>query len=257
MRTSSLLLAAALVLASSCVTVSTPPSASANLVASSAYIFRGVPQVDGAVMQGDMGFSVTDDQGGTWSMTTWANLNLSSDSGDAVFPDDRGQKITEIDITPEYSREFKGWSGALGFVLYALPNGVGTGTTEVYASAELDVLLHPALIVYYDLEEVEGLYATVGVSHHLELGTFTALEGELLVGFADSDQGTAYWGDDSSGLADLNAGVAVVHEWGEHVSVTAGVHASTILNGDYEDALDAADIDSNHITFLAGVGWSY
>jgi hypothetical protein len=240
---------------SACASLQAPPSVSTSAVAGSQYMFRGVPQVEATVYQGDMAISVSDDRGGTYSLATWVNLDGSNDTGDAVLPEGNGGKITEVDFVPEYSREFDGWSAAIGLCSYNFPNGVGSSTTEAYLSATWDVLLSPTLTANWDFDQVEGLYLQADVSHGWALTDRVDAEAGASLGHADEDQGLAYWGDDSSGLSHLEGMFGVSYAWSNEVALFASVHAASIVSDDFEDALDDAGIETNNVWFMIGVGW--
>jgi hypothetical protein len=240
-----------------CVNVTKPPAAHASLAAGNLYAFRGVPQARNGVVQGDMGFSVTDDDVGTFAMTAWGNMNLSDDSGAAIFPDGNGGKFTEIDLVPEFSRTFDKFTGAIGAVNYNFPNGVGTSTTEVYVSGALDTLFSPKLTIYYDVEEVKGLYAQASIGHEWKLCEKLSAKAGLSLAFATARDGQAYWLDKSSGLADLVASAGLAYEVTPHMSMTATGSASTIVAHGYRDALDNAGIEPDSLWFLVGAAWSF
>lgn len=244
-------------LLAACASVTKPPSVGASLVVGNTYVFRGVPQATDGVLQGDMHMSVTDDDGATYGITGWANMNLSGEGDDGVFPAGNSSKITEFDLVPEYSRQFGEWTVYGGLANYNFPNGVGTSTTELYAAASYDTLLKPKLTVYYDIEEVEGIYATAAVSHAWEVADKLTIDAGLSLGIASDKQGLAYWGDKSSGLADLVAKVGATYALTPHTSLTAAVYGSSILATKYRDALDAAGLDEDNLWVLVGAAWSF
>ena len=264
-RTTRTLFIGAATLMAACASVTKPPAARASLAVGNVYVFRGVPQAENGVLQADMGLSVTDDDGGTFSLTGWGNMNLSDDSGNAIFAsansnaDGNGGNFTEIDLVPEYSRSFGKVTTAVGVVNYNFPSGVGTSTSEVYVAASLDTWVNPKLTVYYDVDEIRGLYAVGSVSHRWQLGEKLSLEARLSLGFASLDQGNAYWLDRSSGFADLVASIGLSHALSPHVSLTATAAASTIVDDDYRNALDndARNIESDNFWFLVGAAWSF
>ncbi|MBL8732035.1 MAG: hypothetical protein JNN13_06670 [Planctomycetes bacterium] len=241
----------------SCASVSKPPSAGATLVLGNTYVFRGVPQATDGVLQGDMHASVTDDADATYTITGWANMNLSSEGDDGIFPADKDGKVTEFDLVPEYSRRFGEWTAAVGFVNYNFPNDVGLSTTEVYAAVGHDDVLKPKLTIYYDIEEVEGLYVNAAISHAWQVAEKVTVEAGASLGYASERMGSAYWLDRSAGMADLVARVGGAYAITPHCSLTAAVYASTILDSSYGDALDAAGIDQDNVWVLIGAAWSF
>ncbi len=244
-------------LASGCVVFQGPPSVSSSASASSAYLFRGVPRVDAPVIQGDLDVSVSDIDGGTYRVYTWVNVDGSNNTGDGVFPRNNGGEITEIDFAPEYSREFVGWTGAVGLTSYQFPRGVGISTNELYASATLDGPLSPTFIANYDFDAVNGLYLQAGLSQEWLVGEDLDVDAGISVGFADSDQGRFYWGDHSSGLSHIEAVVRLSHAYDEHITLFVEGHGASIVDNDYEDALDLMHIDSDNlwVTVGASVGF--
>ena len=239
-------------LTSACVTFQTPPSVSASANASSAYLFRGVPQVDALVLQADLDASITDTTGGTYRLSTWVNVDGSNNTGDAVFPRNNGGEVTEIDFVQEYSREFDGWSGAVGLTSYHYPDGVGPSTNELYVAATLDGPLSPTLVANYDFDVVDGLYVQAGLSQEWELSEDLVLDAGVSLGFADSDQGRFYWGDHSSGLSHIEGVIGVSQAYSEHVTLFVRGHGASILSNDYEDALDMAHIDTDNLWVTVG-----
>lgn len=240
-----------------CASVTKPPSAGASLVAGNTYVFRGVPQATDGVLQGDMHMSVTDDANSTYTLTGWANMNLSSEGDKGIFPADKDGKVTEFDLVPEYSHAFGAWTAAGGLVNYNFPNDVGVSTTEVYAAVAHDDWLKPKLTVYYDVEEVEGVYVNAAVGHAWEVAESLTLDAGLSLGFANDRMGNAYWLDRSTGFTDLVGKVGLTYAVTKHCSLTGAVYASSIVDSSYRDALDAAGIDQDNLWALVGAAWSF
>ncbi len=240
---------------SACVTMQAPPSVGTSVSGASMYMFRGVPQVDDMVFQGDLSVSVSDDAGGTYSMTAWANMDGSNDTGDAVFPNGNDRKITEFDLVPEYSRSCGNLSTAVGITNYNFPNGVGGSTSELYASVSYDTMLNPSIVANWDFDAVEGVYVQVGLSEGWELAKDTALEVGVAAGYADEDQGLAYWGAKSSGISHVEGYVSVTKTFTDRLNVFASVSGASIVEDDYEKALDAALIETDNVWFMLGLGW--
>lgn len=242
----------------SCASVAGPPQSSANLVYGSAYVFRGVPQVDAGVFQPDFSTGIAFDDGSSASLAFWGNMDLESDNGDAVFGGGNSGSFTEIDVVPEYAWTMGDIAGAVGLVNYSFPNSTGASTTEAYASIGGSMMgLDAGLTAYYDIEEVEGLYVSGSLAKSFEVGENLGLDVGAALGYVDDDQGAAYFGAAESGLADLMLSASLGYAVDEHMSLSLGVHASSIISSDLEEAVDMAGIETDNVWFTFGVGWSY
>ena len=113
----------------------------------------------------------------------------------------------------------------------------------LYEVITLSVLLSPTVSVYYDIDEVNGLYATFGVSHSFPLGEVVkgispSLDLSGSVGYGSSNYNEGYFGVHSSGFVDLllTAGLAIPID--EHLSVGPFVSFSQVLDSKLRDAVE-------------------
>jgi hypothetical protein len=210
------------------------PRCSASLSSSGNYLGRGVLVQPGAVLQPSVDVAF-DAGGGVLTTTLWANLDASDDSGSLGA-------TTELDLAADWTKSTGEWSASLGALQYVFPHSGDAPTTELHASLQaVEWPLTPALTVYWDMVEADGLYATLGAGRTLDL----APDWALTLG------GSLGWM--SSGMAEFNYGVAkdAASDW--QASATLGWAASealglnlvllhsSVLDGDLRDSVDAPD----------------
>lgn len=139
--------------------------------------------------------------------TTWGNMDLSNDTGDAPFPDGNGGEVTEIDLIGWYSRRIGDVDYEFGLINYSFPSGVGGSTNEAYVSASWEAVgIDMGFSVFYDFDELDDYYANFGVGHSFELDNNLSLDAGVSVGAMGEGQAEAYFGTKDSGLADQTAG---------------------------------------------------
>jgi len=157
----------------------------------SRYADRGVITVDDPVIQGAIGLEY-----GNWYVNLWGNLDLTEENGEKY-------KFTELDYTIEYRSGIDGLGEySLGAIFYDFENA--PCTTELTAGFTLDAPLSPSISLFYDIEEVDGLYLAGSVSQNLALGGELSLECEALVGWATGNYNQDSLGTDGgSSLQDV------------------------------------------------------
>ena len=160
------------------------------------------------------------------------------------------RELNEFDLTLTYSRDLtENLSVAAGFIHYAWYFTEGfrfkdDTTHEVFVSLGLsDFFLEPALTLYYDFTNGDGLYA------QLELGRTIPLAGDVTAGL---DASLGYNGGQwlaegvSPGFSDLNVGLTLSRSFGRF-EVAASVHYTWVL-------LDAVSLE-DHVWF--GISLAY
>lgn len=135
------------------------PSVSADVAFLSQYIWRGYElSKDSLVIQP----SITASYKG-FSMNLWGNLDTDAYAGDS-----EGQsKWNETDFTVGYDTSFGPVGVGVGYTYYAL--GWAQDTQEFYLSIGGDVILAPTLTIYRDVDEYQGWYLNLGISHSFDL----------------------------------------------------------------------------------------
>jgi uncharacterized protein (TIGR02001 family) len=204
----------------------------------SAYVWRGQVLNKDAVLQPGLTGSF-----GGFSVNAWSSMNLDGTDTDGEF--------TEMDWTVAYSQAVGPVELGAGIVQYTFPNstiedeegGVSAypGTVEIFASIGApDVGLGPALTVYYDVDEIEGLYAVLSAGHSFALAEKVALELSASLGFGDKDYNAGYFGYDKSALNDLVLGAALPIALTENITLTPSISTMLLPDSSLGDAAEAA-----------------
>ncbi len=207
----------------------------------SKYVWRGILVTDDPVLQPSITFAFKG-----FSFNIWANMDLTSVNGN-------NDEINEVDYTLDYSGDAGPIGYSVGAIYYDFPNTDFAATTEVYAGVGLDVPLSPTLTVYRDVDEVDGFYVTLDVSHSFEnvvIFSETAGMGIDLgaqIAWGDDDYNDGYFGAGSGfNAVTLTAGLPIAI--GDHLSITPGVNYTYLIDSEIRDAVE----DENN--FWAGVG---
>jgi len=222
------------------------PSISADITVASKYVWRGLILTDDPVLQP----SLTVDYKAL-NLNVWGNTDLTDVNGTSG-------ETNELDYTLSYSFSVNKVNLTLGVIQYTFPHTDIEPTTEIYGSAGMDMLLSPTVSVYYDSDEVGGLYGTVGISHSFALGEVykgiaPSLDLSGSIGYATSNWNEGYYGVNSSGLVDLllTAGLAIPID--EHLSVGPFVSFSHVIDSELQDAVD----DDNATFFGATLSYAF
>lgn len=233
---------------------SVPVAASADVSVLSAYVWRGQVLSDEGVVQPAM----TITKGG-FAANVWGNVNLT-DGATTPDPD-----LSEVDLTLSYTKTLGAVTLAGGVIDYSFPNqtlagdagGVGyPGTREVYASASLGGCpLTPAVTVYYDFDEVEGVYSVASLTYSTKLADNLTLTASGSLAYGTEDYNAAYFGvaDDAlnDALVTLSAGYAVTPS----LTITPTVQYAWLPDSDIEDAANGLYQDKDQL--FGGLKASY
>ncbi len=263
-------LMAATILVSACVVPEgATPSIDLGVDVASRYVHRGMVQNEKGVLQPHGTVVLPAKKDGAIVARTWANMDLSNDTGDAWLPNGHAGKFSQIDYNLFYVQNLDELSITSGFITYNLPNGLEfpfgeRGQTSefmvegVYALPDSWLSIQPFLAVHYDFDEVTGFYIRGGAAHTYEIDDKTRLTSEL--GIAWMDQDMAFWNFSeprNSGLSDATLRATVDHDLDPHTSVTGFVAYSTVVDSDFRDWFDLIGIDTDQLYAGVGVRWSY
>ena len=145
------------------------------------YIWRGQIENDEPVFQAGFGLSASNGLG----LYAWMNTDLSDRTPTAE--EDARDKPTEVDLTLSYKLPLKGKVGVeVGVNQYTYPHPrPATGSTrDAYVKAALDAPLKPTVTVYYDFDEVDDFYGTLGLEQDWKLAEAWQLALGASVGYA-------------------------------------------------------------------------
>ncbi len=202
---------------------------------SSKYIWRGINLVDEPVFQPSVSASY---EGLTLSL--WGNIEITNCN-------DQLGEFTEIDYMADYTWSRNALNLCAGVIHYQFPNIGPPTTTEVYGGLSLDTLLAPSLTVHRDVDQADGTYATLSVSHTFEKvwalshGTAISIDLSGSVGCGSSSFNDFYYGYNESAFTDalISAGLPITI--GDRWTLTPSVSYSTLLDGGIRNAMDKDD----------------
>ncbi|MFN9786926.1 MAG: TorF family putative porin [Planctomycetia bacterium] len=210
------------------------PRTSASLNASGNYLGRGVLVHDGAVLQPSVDVAV-DAGAGTLTTSVWANID-ASDEFDAFG------STTELDLVVDWTASTGGVNASLGAIQYLFPHSGAAPTTELYASLQAaEAPLTPALTIYWDMIEADGLYATFGAGHTLDLAPDWALTLGGSLGWMTSGMAGFNYGVSKDAASDWQASANLGWSASDSLGLNLLVLHSSVLDGDLRDAVDEPD----------------
>ncbi len=238
------------VLALLAVSIATPilaqavPSAYIDLSLMSKYVWRGQVITDDPVLQPAIG--------GNWlgfGLDIWGNADLTDYNGNKT-------ELNEVDYTLNYTLSLVLVSLEGGVIHYSFPNTDAASTTELYLGAEVGVILSPSLYLYQDVDQIDGTYAEIGISH--TVGDFDKAKLDLTadLGWGSGGYNEGYFGTDSSGFNNLAIAAELPWKPIPLLTVTPSVAYTTLL-GDSKTTVETVGGKDNAWVFglLAGVAF--
>lgn len=201
----------------------------------SKYIWRGQVLTNDPVVQPEGWVSA-----GGFTFDVWSNVDLTDANVDSF-------RMTETDYTVEYAFTLADVEMAAGYIYYTFPNITGDDTQEVYVSGAFDTLLAPSLTLYWDIDEVGGLYANAAVGHDIPLNDFSIPENDELavtlsasVGFGEANFNEFYFGTGSA-FVDLVLAAEMPIDLGGGFSLTPSVGYMQVLDSRVRAATAKSD----------------
>ncbi len=220
---------------------------SADLSARSSYIFRGVVYVDAPVLEPSASIGISG-----FSTTLWGSMELTEEND---YGDDYGfaaGEFTEVDLILDYTRDFGQFWVYSGIGKYWYPNTGYESSSEFYLSAGPNTVLSPALNLYRDLEQSEGLYGSISLSQAIPVGCLEPSLG-LKLGYGNRKHNMAMYGVDKGSIADLTVDLAVPFSVSGSVTVTPSVEFTTLPDGEISDTFE----ESTHFRGGLSVTWGF
>lgn len=208
------------------------------------YVWRGMLLTDGPVFQpsATLGYKGA-------SVNVWGNLDLDN-------VNDLAGEFNEIDLTLDYTHTIKEFSVSGGLIYYDFPNTDFRSTLELYVAAGVDILLQPCVTVYFDVDQAEGFYGTLGLSHSIELPGSDALSWSLdlatSIGLGSSQYVDFYFGVDNAAFTDFYAEASLPVTILEQLTVTPYAGVTMVL----DNALRSEMAESDNFLFGAVISWS-
>ncbi len=238
--------------------------ASADVAYFSSYVWRGQVLNNESVLQ--PAFSASTAFG--LSFSAWGNVDLTDKF-------DNRKEFTEVDLTVAYDLPLKGPIGvSVGVIEYLLPKegnftpkvpeghaevegSEDTDTREVYVTVSADVILAPTVALYYDVDEVEGFYASLGISHSFELMEKLSLDLGASVGAASDKYNEYYFGDDKAAFNDGNVSAGLTYACTENFSLSGAVYYTSLLDGNIKDGAEEIYGDKDRFYANIAAGYSF
>lgn len=202
-----------------------------DLSYSTKYVWRGIVIVDAPVAQGTAAFS--------WkglTLSAWGNMDITRENRYPGHGDSSGD-VTEVDLTADYSFEWRMFNFSVGVINYQFPNTAFDTTTEVYGAVGLNAPLSPRLTVYHDVDEANGTYAALSAGHRFENvveplpNVSVSADLAASVGAGSSKCNRFYYGHRHAGLTDAKVTAGLPIRFGEYATVTPSVSYSSLLDG--------------------------
>lgn len=220
----------------------------------SAYVWRGISLTNRFVVQPDFWVTVAP---GAVSLTggVWANIEPRRYDGEDEISESGGESsfdVAEVDWWLDAAFEAGPATLTVGATGYVFPNDAGLtdelNTMELYFKAAFDSPISPKVNIYYDVDEVKGLYAEAGIGYTAEMDeSFSATFGAL-VGYNEG-QSAEDAGDDEvanffeDGVTHWDLSAAATWSFG-NVSLTPQIHY--IACKDEFTKINAPDDESGH-----------
>ena len=224
----------------------TEATRSTSVVVSSNYLGRGVVVHDGPVAQASLDAAFASEQG-VLTTSIWANMDVSSEF-------DAFGSITELDLIADWTANAGPMTWSAGAIQYTFPHSGAALTTELYGSLQAaEWPLTPTLTAYWDFVEADGVYATLGGSHTLDLAEAWSLTLASSVGWMSSGMTGFNYGVSQDAFSDLYATASLAWTVDEVVGLNAGVAWASVLDSELRDAVEEAD--NATLTFGATVGF--
>jgi hypothetical protein len=202
---------------------------------SSKYIWRGINLVDDPVFQPSLTASCNG-----LALSIWGNMELTNSN-------DQLGGFTEIDYVAQYTWPLRDLNLSVGVVHYQFPNIGPPTTTEVYGGLRLNGPLAPCLTVYQDVDQADGTYAALSISHTFEkvwaLCHVTVISIDLSgsIGWGSSNFSNFYYGYDDAVFTDALISARLPVTIGNRWTLTPSVSYSTLLDGGIRRSMDKDD----------------
>jgi uncharacterized protein (TIGR02001 family) len=208
---------------------------------SSAYVWRGITFNDEGVIQPYLDVSHKIGLG----VNVWGNFDLGTFNG-AV----EGGEFSEVDLTFYYNVPIELLDLSVGYIEYLFPNSAVPNTGEVYFSVgkELIERLSTGITVYFDVDEVRGVYGNANVSYAIPVNEKLSFDIGASFGAADKDFAVSAGGKEG-GFFDYNISLTGSYSITDNLSVAAFLR--------YTNSLDTDVLPDQRTDIHGGMGISY
>ncbi len=235
-----------------------PPRVDGAVELASSYVFRGSPRVAGEVLTTRLTVGPEQAVGTNWSFSLHG-VNDLTDDADGVLDGSDGGLFAQLDGTLELAHSLPGFELAASVTGFTFRGDALRDTTEVALTARSEVLgLDPTLLVFYDVDEVEGGGLRASLLRRFELEPERVqlrVLGALSV--LSDDQGQALFGADEAGVGAFEGELRLSGLFGAGRSLFAGVRVARVVGSDYRSALADAGRPAEEVSAFCGFGFGY
>ncbi len=203
----------------------------------SKYIWRGAVFNDAAVLQPWAAAGI-----GGAAVTVWGNMDMTDKNSwlDGTEEQDPTGKFTEIDLILNYSEQLGPIALTAGFNKYWYPNTSysETAASELTLAAGYSLLLNPTVTVALSLEDAEGIYTGLGLSHSVAISGLVSAGASLNLGYGDEKHNGYYYGVSEAGLADLTLGLSVPVSFPCGLTATPMLEYASLVKSEISDVFE-------------------
>lgn len=225
-------------------------TATAQLDANSAYVWRGLTANNGFVLQPSIDVAANG-----FDVNVWGNYDVADYHGMA-----EENRFSEVDLTASYAFKLGALDASVGVIEYTFPaTNPEKGprhvpsTAEVFAGLSYDIGagFSVATKVYYDFEEADGFYATAGLGYTYSLNKKTTLGLNGLISYASEDFAKYYGGGTDSGFFNYLLTASAKYAVTDAFAVAANIN--------YSDSMDHNVLSKDMVdtTVFGGVSLIY
>lgn len=225
-------------------TASASPEFGVDLAFVNKYVWRGMLLTDGPVFQpaATLGYKGA-------SINVWGNLDLNN-------VNDTSGDFTEIDLTLDYTYAIKEFSVSGGLIYYGFSNTDFRSTMELYVSGGVDILLQPCITVYFDIDQAQGIYGTLGLSHSFDLPGSDSVSWSLdlatSIGLGSSKYNDFYFGVHDAAFNDFYAEGSLPITIFDQLTISPYIGVAVVLDTSLRAEMDQSD----NFLFGALLSWS-
>lgn len=208
---------------------------------SNAYVWRGITFNDEGVIQPYLDVSHAIGLG----LNVWGNFDLGDFDG-AV----EGAEFSEVDLTLYYNVPIELFDLSVGYIDYLFPNAGALNTAEIYFSVGKELIegLSTSISVYFDVDEVKGVYGNASIAYSIPVDKKLSFEVGAALGAADKDFAASVGGTEG-GFFDYNLSLTGSY------SLTDNLALGAFLK--YTNSVDTGVLPDQITDIYAGMSISY
>lgn len=188
------------------------------------------------------------------SLNVWGNIDATDYEG---YP----WSLTEVDYTISKDFYVGGNCVNVGVSHFTYPLVGYNPSTEVFASVCLGGELSPTVSVNYDIDQIDGMYASFGIGKDCAVRVagrdIIPLTFSASIGYGSANYNNGYFGVNKSALNDITVGASLPIPAGERVTITPQVYYSTIIDSDLRNAITGGGGEPNNLYGGVSATWSY